>query len=350
MRLRLSIFITLCSVASFSFADSQLAAAQLDTNQPDTNQLGSNQLDASQENTSTWVPYPESLPQFDYSGDLLAKHWPVLSAGTQLAWPDSAQIKYALDKYPQLSQQLNDRARKTDSHPALQSTLNHNYQPLAKAIQQVWRLHYQGQFEQAYTLGMELGPAGLLPALYSKLIHTTLLVSKKHKEAKFLEIDALMQPWVAEFKDFEFLAFGDLYQKMRRLELLSTSAASSSGLIDPTQDRLEKLHKNSPNHPIYGAMLAGIKAGIIERVGGFLGSMTYGADEDTVIELFEDALSKEQRLAVLYNEYSLALIRLDDSDYNTRLKELLNTCINLTVYSAEEALNQQVCRKTLDKL
>ena len=89
MRLRLPVFITLCSVASFSFADSQLAAAQLDTNQPD-----SNQLDASQENTSTWVPYPESLPQFDYSGDLLSKNWPILSAGTQLAWPDSAQIKY----------------------------------------------------------------------------------------------------------------------------------------------------------------------------------------------------------------------------------------------------------------
>ena len=59
MRLRLSVFITLCSVASFSLADSQLAATQLDTNQ----------LDASQENTSTWAPYPESLPQFDYSGD-----------------------------------------------------------------------------------------------------------------------------------------------------------------------------------------------------------------------------------------------------------------------------------------
>ena len=345
MRLRLSVFITLCSVASFSFANSQPNDPQ-----PGDFELETPQLKASQESASTWKPYPESLPKFDYSGDLLAKNWAVLSAGTQLAWPDSAHIEKMLHKYPQLSQQLIDLASQADSHPSLKPILTQNFQPLAQAVQQVWRMHYQGQYEQAYSLGMELGPAGLLPALYSKLIHTTFLISKKHKEAKFLEVDALMQPWVAEFKDFEFLAFGDLYQKVRRLELLSTTAASGSGLIDPTQDRLKKLHKNSPNHPIYGAMLAGIKAGIIERVGGFLGSMTYGADEDTVIELFEDALSKEQRLAVLYNEYSLALIRLDDSDYDTRLKELLNACISLTVYSAEEALNQQVCRKTLDKL
>ena len=340
MRLRLSDFITLCSIVSFSLADSQSEAAQSDIHQ----------LDTLQGNTSTWRPYPESLPQFDYSGDLLAENWPILSTGTQVEWPDSAQVQSFFNKYPPLSQALNELARKADSHPALQSTLKHDYLPLAKSVQQVWRLHYQGQYEQAYALGMELGPAGLLPALYSKLIHTTFLTPKKHKQTKLLEVDALMQPWIAEFKDYEFLAFGDLYQKVRRLELLSTTAASSSGLIDPTQNRLEKLHKNAPNHPIYGAMLAGIKAGIIERVGGFLGSMTFGADEDTVIELFEDALSKEQRLAVLYNEYSLALIRIDDSDYDTRLKELLNTCINLTVYSAEEALNQQVCRMTLDKL
>lgn len=340
MRLRFSIFIALCSANPFLFADSQLDASQLEASQ----------LTEIQENTSTWKPYPESFPQFDYSGDLLAKNWSILSAGTQLAWPDSTQIKFVIDKYPKMSLQLNNLASKEDSHPALKSTLTHNFEPLAEAVQQIWRLHYQGQFEQAHSLGMQLGPAGLLPALYSKLIHTTFLTSKKYKEAKFLEVDAMMQPWVSQFKDFEFLAFGDLYQKARRLELLSTTAASSSGLIVPTQESLKNLHENSPNHPIYGAMLAGLQSGIIERVGGFLGNMTFGANEDAVIELFEDALSKEQRLAVLYNEYSLALIRLDDSDYSERLKELLNTCINLTIYSAEEALNQQVCRNTLNKL
>ena len=93
-------------------------------------------------------------------------------------------------------------------------------------------------------------------------------------------------------------------------------------------------------------MLAGIDAGIIERVGGFIGGMTYGADEEQAIELFDTALKQESRLAVLYNEYSQALIRLDDSDYSAKLDLLLQTCINLPVYSAEEALNQQVCTAT----
>ena len=164
MRLRLSVFITLCSVASFSFADSQPNDPQ-----PSDFQLETPQLKASQESASTWKPYPESLPKFDYSGNLLAKNWAVLSAGTQLAWPDSAHIEKMLHKYHQLSKQLIDLASQADSHPSLKPILTQNFQPLAQAVQQVWRMHYQGQFEQAYTLGME-------PVSYTHLPQPTILL------------------------------------------------------------------------------------------------------------------------------------------------------------------------------
>jgi hypothetical protein len=148
--------------------------------------------------------------------------------------------------------------------------LQQNYQPLAEAVQQVWRFHYQGQYRQAYELGMKLGPAGLLPALYAKLIHTTFLINKNQKAEKFLEIDTIMKPLMPLVKDFDFLTFGDAYQKPRRLELLSTAAATASGLFGPTQGSLQKLHKKFPLHPLYSAMLAGIYAGIIERAGVLL--------------------------------------------------------------------------------
>lgn len=297
--------------------------------------------------TEIWRTYPQTLPQFDYSNDLLQKNWSQLTAGIQLPWPDSDYVELMMGQFPQLSKQLLILASQPDAHPALAPILLKNYQPLAEAVQHVWRLHYEGQYQQAYQLGMELGPAGLLPALYSKLIHTTFLIDTDSKEEKFLEIDRVMKPLLLLAQDFDFLTFGDAYQKARRLELLSTTAATASGLLGPTQESLQILHKKSPQHPLYSAMLAGIDAGIIERVGGFIGGMTYGADEDQLIELFDNALIQENRLAVLYNEFSLALVRLDDSDYQAKLDQLLKTCINLPVYSAEEALNQQVCVKTL---
>lgn len=297
-----------------------------------------------------WTQYPSSLKQFDYSGSLLEENWELLAAGIQLPWPDATFIQEMMAQFPQLSQQLIKLAHQPDSHPALAPILKQNFQPLAETVQQVWRYHYQGQYQQAYELGMTLGPAGLLPALYAKLIHTTFLIDKDTKEEKFLEIDAIMKPLLLQLNDFDFLTFGDAYQKVRRLELMSTTTATASGLLGPTQKSLRNLHKQSPQHPLYSAMLAGIDAGIIERVGGFLGNMTYGANEDQIISLFDEALAQEKRLAVLYNEYSQALIRLDDSDYHADLITLLQTCINLPVYSAEEALNQQACRKHYAKL
>lgn len=332
MRLRLNVFIILFSFFTF--------ASSLQANET---------LKDTETKIMVWASYPQTLPQFDYSNGLLQENWPQLSAGIQLPWPDSVFVKNMMKKFPVMSKQLKELANKPDSHPALAPILNQDFQPLALAIQHVWRLHYQGQYQQAYELGMELGHAGLLPALYAKLIHTTFLISSAHKEEKFLEVDAVMKPLIPLLKDFNFLTFGDAYQKARRLELLSTTAASASGLLGPTQEALRMLHKGFPEHPLYSAMLAGIDAGIIERVGGFLGGITYGADEDRVIELFEDALVHEKRLAVLYNEYAQALIRLDDSDYEVKLETLLKTCIDLPVYSAEEALNQQVCAKSFEK-
>lgn len=300
---------------------------------------------------SQWLDYPKNLKQFDYAGDKLQQKWPQLTAATNLPWPDDAFIQAMMLQFPQLADQLKQRAEDEHAPNALKATLNNNYQPLALAVQQVWRLHYQGQYEQAYQLGMSLSPAGLFPALYAKLIHASYLVSDlKKKEARFIEVDQAIAQVLPIANDYHFIIFGDAYQKARRLELMSTPAATASGLLGPTQDNLRQLQQEFPNSPLYSAMLAGIDAGIIERVGNFVGSLTYGADEEKSIKLFQQALKAQPNLAILHNEFAQVILRLDNSDYDDMLLSSLNQCDQLTVYSAEEALNQQSCRKLLAQL
>jgi len=300
---------------------------------------------------SQWVDYPKDLQQFDYTGKKLHQFWPQLTAATNLPWPDEAFTQAMMVKFPQLASQLKQRAKNEHAPAALKATLNNNYQPLALAVQQVWRLHYQGQYEQAYQLGMSLKPAGLFPALYAKLIHTSYLVSdREEKEAKFIEVDQTISQVLPIANDYHFIIFGDAYQKARRLELMSTPAATASGLLGPTQDNLKQLHQEFPNSPLYSAMLAGIDAGIIERVGNFVGSLTYGANEEESIKLFQQALKAQPNLAILYNEFAQVILRLNNSDYDDMLLTSLNQCDQLTVYSAEEALNQVSCRKLLAKI
>ena len=300
---------------------------------------------------SQWLDYPKNLKQFDYAGDKLQQKWPQLTAATNLPWPDDAFIQAMMLQFPQLADQLKQRAEDEHAPTALKATLNNNYQPLALAVQQVWRLHYQGQYEQAYQLGMSLSPAGLFPALYAKLIHASYLVSDlKKKEARFIEVDQVIAQVLPIANNYHFIIFGDAYQKARRLELMSTPAATASGLLGPTQDSLRQLQQEFPNSPLYSAMLAGIDAGIIERVGNFVGSLTYGADEDKSIKLFQQALKAQPNLAILHNEFAQVILRLDNSDYDDMLLSSLNQCDQLTVYSAEEALNQVTCRKLLAKI
>jgi hypothetical protein len=300
---------------------------------------------------SQWVTYPEDLEQFDYSGDKLQQHWPQLAAATGLPWPDEAFIEAMMTKFPQLAEQLQKRANKDNAPAALKAALDNNYQPLAIAVQQVWRLHYQGQYQQANELGMTLTPAGLFPALYAKLIHTTYLVeNNKEKEKGFVEVDKIIAQVLPIANDYHYIIFGNAYQKARRLELMSTTAATASGLLGPTQDDLRKLHKQFPDNSLYSAMLAGIDAGIIERVGSFIGGITYGADEDKTIERFQQALNAQPHLAVLYNEFAQVILRLDNSDYDALLLTSLKQCDQLTIYSAEEALNQKSCRLLLAQL
>lgn len=293
---------------------------------------------------SEWAKYPSELPQFDYSGDKLQKHWPALTSSTNFIWPDANHLRELERAHPKLAQLTAELAKKEDAPAALKAVLQNDYQSLSLAIQQVWRLHFQGQFEEAYTLGLTLGPPAYTPALYAKLIYTTHLVTDPiQKSALFLEVNDAISQISPLANDYSFLTFGDIYQKARRLELMSTSTAATSGLLSPTLETLRELHNLQPENPLYSAVLVGVEAGIIERIGNFLSSLTYGTDEDESMQLFADTLKSNPHSAVLHNEYALVMLRFNDDDSNELFISTLNNCTQLMVVSAEEALNQKSC-------
>ena len=304
-----------------------------------------------QQGNGTWPAYPESLPAFNYQGNLLQQNWPILAAGTRLPWPDEVYMAKMIEDYPALHKYAERLVKEGNTNPALLSALDKDYSLLATEVQQVWRLHFEGQYQQAYQLGMQLGPAGYLPALYSKLIHITFLIeSNEDKEKHFQQVNSLALTLKPLADDYPFLDFGDAYQKARRLELMSTSEAAASGMMSETMDILEVLYEQDPDSPLYPAMLGGIHAGVIERVGGFVGKMTYGVSEEEATSMFEKALHKEARLPVLYHEFAQALVRIDADEHKEKIRSLLEQCTLLTPYSAEEALNQDKCIQLISEL
>lgn len=299
-------------------------------------------------NAEDWLPYPDDLPQFDYSGDALAEHWLQLSAGPQLPFPDEPTIRELFSQYPALYEYS---LTLTHQHPALQALADGDATPLAQAVQQIWRLHYSGHFQQAYELGMKLGPAGAVPALYAKNMYATLLVTEKdEKLSLFREAAAESEKLLPLTPDHPFARFGLAYSHARILELLDTGEATSSGYLSKTQDTLEELREMEPANALYPAVLGGIHAGVVDRVGSFIGRITYGSTATSAIESFDQALASQNKLPVIYNEYAKALGQMDASRYHGRRLELLRTCTTLPVLSAEEALNRVACSRQLKEL
>ena len=299
-----------------------------------------------------WKDYPEDLQQYDFSGDKLQQQWQELTKLTRVEYPDVDWIRSMMTDYPRLAHHMMVLGSDPEAHPAVFKAIQESdYSDLSNAVQEVWRLHYSGQYEKAYELGMQLGPVGEVPAIYSRLVHATLLIDDHDdKMEEFEEAAALSNEGLALAPEYRFAEFGLVYAKVRMLELMSTGEARSSGYIPIAQDKLDKLQEYAPDRGAYPLTRGGLEAGIVERVGSFLGSITYGATESSAIENFEKAQKLLPDMAIVYNEYSVGLIRLDEDDFRKEIRKLLNTCMNIEPVNAEDALNQMHCQRTLKSL
>ena len=299
-----------------------------------------------------WKDYPEDLQQYDFSGDKLQQQWQELTKLTRVEYPDVDWIRSMMTDYPRLAHHMMVLGSDPEAHPAVFKAIQESdYSDLSNAVQEVWRLHYSGQYEKAYELGMQLGPVGEVPAIYSRLVHATLLINDHDdKMEEFEEAAALSNEGLALAPEYRFAEFGLVYAKVRMLELMSTGEARSSGYIPIAQDKLDKLQEYAPDRGAYPLTRGGLEAGIVERVGSFLGSITYGATESSAIENFEKAQKLLPDMAIVYNEYSVGLIRLDEDDFRKEIRKLLNTCMNIEPVNAEDALNQMHCQRTLKSL
>lgn len=291
-----------------------------------------------------WLSYPNELPHYDYSGDKLKEAWPMLTQGTQQEFPDEAFITGMGQKYPDLHNYMLNLAKDEQAHPAIKALAEGDAAPLAKEIQEVWRLHYQGQYKDAYQLGMQLGAAGAVPAIYSKLMYATFMVTDPtEKLAMFREAAAQSEDLLPLTPGYDFAEFGLLYARVRILERLNTTAALATGFLGSTQKSLRTFVERNPHNSLYPTTLGGIQAGVVERVGSMIGRVTYGATANRTIERFEQALNLEGNLPVIYNEYIVALSRISSKKHQNKIQTLAAKCATLTPFSAEEALNQALC-------
>ena len=196
---------------------------------------------------------------------------------------------------------------------------------------------------------MSLGPLGEVPANYARLINASFIVTDKNvKLAEFRACAESSQATLKLAPDEALADYGLVYARVRILELMNISDARNSGYIGFAQSELKKLMKRYPDEPVYRVTQGGLEAGIVQRVGSLLATLTYGVSEDSAIAAFNTALqSPKARRPTVFHEFATAMQRISPSNYKDSIAQLLSLCATADVTSAEEALVKRECMAQL---
>jgi tetratricopeptide (TPR) repeat protein len=223
-------------------------------------------------------------------------------------------------------------------------------EPLPKdaAAQDAWRAFHAGEFQRAVEEGLEAGGAGVKAAIKAQSIYATYIDKvEKSRLALFEEAAG----WADERRN---VAPSDAnahylyaYALGRYSQGISVAKALAQGFGGKIKDALSKALKLAPAHADAHAAYGAYQAEVIDKVGGLVAGMTYGAKKDSALEHYRQALKLNPDSAIGRIEYANGLILLFDKarlDEATRLYEEAARCEPM---DAMERLDVELARSEL---
>ncbi|MBV1775658.1 hypothetical protein KSF73_07995 [Burkholderiaceae bacterium DAT-1] len=217
----------------------------------------------------SWTVFPYANDDFTYAGTALKQKWDRLHAG--------------------------------DGEPY----------PSEKKVQDAWRAHHAGDFAKARELGLAAGEAGANVANKATMIYATYLESDEdQKQQLFLDVVERAAARQASHPDDANAFYFHAYALGRYSQSISVAKALAQGLGGKIKESLDKALELNPDHADAHIALATWHAEIIDKVGGLVGGLTYGAKKDLAIEHFDTALRLNPTSAITRIEYANAQVMM----------------------------------------
>ena len=228
--------------------------------------------------TKKWTKFPHADKAYSFDAAALKKHWPRLHRGDGEPMPKDAGVLDA------------------------------------------WRHFHAGNFGQAVDAGLAAGGAGVNAAVKAQTVYAHYLEkSDKGKLALFEEA----AEWADERRgkaakdaNAHYLYAFALGRYGQGISVAKALAQGFGGKIkDALLTALKLDSKHADSYIAYGSY----QAEVINKVGGLVAGMTYGAKKDSAIEHFEKAIKLNPESAIARIEYANGLIllfgkgRIDDA-------------------------------------
>jgi hypothetical protein len=215
-----------------------------------------------------WKAFGYDAANYVYEGAALKKAWPELHRGDCEPFPDAAFVKQALAANPRLNGSLSaDKA--------------------AAALQSAWRAYHRGDFGRAVAEGAALGPIGADVANKAANIYATYLETDSGRKREILleaadRADALQ----AVAPDFPNAFYFHAQALGRYAQEISVAKALAQGIGGKVKASLDRTIRLEPKHAEAHIALGAYHAEIVNKVGGLLAGLTYGASKEEAVKHF----------------------------------------------------------------
>lgn len=219
---------------------------------------------------SNWNAFPHDAAGYDYAGDALWKAWERLHAGDQEPWPEDEDSQNA------------------------------------------WRAYHRGDFQTAVALGLKAETAsGMNAANKAQSIYATYLVEDEdEKKELFEEVADRAEIALKEHPNNINAHYQHAYALGRYSQAISIAKALAQGLAGKCKASLDKTIALAPEHAEAHIALGAYHAEIIGKVGGMVGSLTYGVSKDASEAHYQKALELIPNSAIARIEYANGLLTM----------------------------------------
>ena len=174
-----------------------------------------------------------------------------------------------------------------------------------------WRAFHAGDFAGAVDAGLAAGGAGRNAAAKAQVVYAHYLEkSDKARVPLFEEAAGWADERRSEAPKDANAHYLYAFAMGRYSQGISVAKALSQGLGGRIKDALTTAMKLEPKHADANIAYGAYQAEVIDKVGGIVAGVTYGAKKDSALEHFQKALKLNPDSAIARIEYANGLIML----------------------------------------
>jgi len=212
-----------------------------------------------------------------------------------------------------------------------------------------WRHYHAGAFADAVEAGRKAGGAGINAAVKAQMIYANYLEkSEKAKLALLQEAAGWADLRRSEAPKDANAHYLYAYALGRYSQGISITKALAQGYGGKIKDALTTALKLEPKHADAHIAYGSYQAEIIEKVGGLVAGMTYGAKKDSALEHYQKALKLNPDSAIARVEYANGLIMLFGKARMADAEKLYKEAAACKPADAMERLDVELARSELD--